>query len=73
MKEEHYFLIVKHGNKLFFHHLRKMFQLNSLHIYIQQRNSSPITMEWLEEQRTRFNHSNCIIINDRQDHYFWFG
>jgi hypothetical protein len=53
--------------------LRKMFQLNSLHVHIQQTNSSPITIEWLEKQHTRFNHYNCIIINDRHDHYFWLG
>ncbi|CAF3977558.1 unnamed protein product [Rotaria sordida] len=53
--------------------LRKMLQLNSLHVHIQQKNSSPATIEWLEQQHTRFNHFNCIIINDRQDHYFWLG
>ncbi|CAF1411803.1 unnamed protein product, partial [Rotaria sordida] len=34
---------------------------------------SPPAVEWLEQQHTRFNHFNCIIINDRQDHYFWLG
>ncbi len=51
--------------------LHKMFQLNSLHVHIQQRNSPPITIQWLEQQHIQFNHSNCIIINDKQDHYFW--
>ncbi|CAF1252503.1 unnamed protein product [Rotaria sordida] len=53
--------------------LRKMLQLYSLHVHIQQKNSSPPAVEWLEQQHTRFNHFNCIIINDRQDHYFWLG
>ncbi|CAF1315081.1 unnamed protein product [Rotaria sordida] len=51
--------------------LRKMLQLNSLHIHIQQRNSPAITIEWLEQQHIRFNYSNYIIINVGQDHYSW--
>jgi hypothetical protein len=53
--------------------LRKMIQLNSLHLYIQQYNSSPPTIEWLEQQNNRFNHSNSIIVNGKRDHYFWLG
>lgn len=52
--------------------LHKMLKLNSLHVYIQQKNSQPITIEWLE-QHTRFNRSNCIVVNDEQDNYLWLG
>ncbi len=53
--------------------LRKMSHLISLHVYIQRKNYSPITIEWLEQQNTRFNRTNCIITNIRYDHYFWLG
>lgn len=48
-----------------------MTQLNSLHIYVEERESSPITIEWLEEQKTPFNHSKCILVHDGNDYYFW--
>ena len=53
--------------------LRKMCHLISLHVYISRKNVSPLTIEWLEQQNTRFNRTNCIITNIRHDHYFWLG
>ena len=53
--------------------LRKMSQLNSLHVHIQARNSSPVTIEWLQQRHMGFNHSNCFITNVREDHSFWLG
>lgn len=51
--------------------LCSMSQLTILYVYIEGRDSSPITIEWLEQQQTRFNHSNCIFVNDGDDYYFW--
>ena len=48
--------------------LRKMCQLVSLHVYIQRKNSPPVTMEFLEHQNTRFNDINCIITKHRHDY-----
>jgi hypothetical protein len=53
--------------------LRKMCHLISLHVYIQRKNFLPITIEWLEQQNTRFNRNNCLITNIRYNHYFWLG
>ncbi|CAF2741970.1 unnamed protein product [Rotaria sp. Silwood2] len=53
--------------------LRKMQHLISLHVHIQRKSVPSITIEWLEQQNTRFNRTNCIIKNARQDHYFWLG
>jgi hypothetical protein len=53
--------------------LSKMSHLISLHLFIQRKNYSPITIEWLEQQKTRFNRTNCMITNIRYDHYFWLG
>ncbi len=72
-KCQHLSLSIHSRNNSIYFILRKMFQLNSLHVYIQQTHSQPVTIEWLEQQNTRFNHSNCIIMNDRKDHYFWLG
>jgi hypothetical protein len=53
--------------------LRSMSQLNSLYVYIEGKDSSSNIIEWLEQQQTRFNHSNCILVNDEYDYYFWLG
>ncbi|CAF1586063.1 unnamed protein product [Adineta steineri] len=53
--------------------LRKMCHLISLHVHSQRDNCPPITIEWLEQQNTRFNRTNCIITNVRRDYYFWLG
>lgn len=53
--------------------LCKMQHLTSLHVHILREKVLSITIEWLEQQQTRFNRTNCIIRNVRQDYYFWLG
>jgi hypothetical protein len=53
--------------------LRNMSQLHSLHVYINGSDHRPISMGWLEHQQKIVNRSNCSIINDRQNCYFWLG
>ncbi|CAF3294033.1 unnamed protein product [Rotaria socialis] len=70
---QHLSLGIHSHNKTIDFILRKMCHLISLHVYIQRKNSPPITVEWLEQQNMRFNGTNCIITNVRHDHYFWLG
>jgi hypothetical protein len=51
--------------------LQNMIQLQSLHIFRYGKNSCPIDIISLEKQQTKYNRSNCIIVNDRQNQYFW--
>ncbi len=51
--------------------LKNMSQLHSLHVNITGENYPSIDMLWLEKQQTKFNASNCIIVNDGHNHYFW--
>ncbi len=55
--------------------LQKMKNLNSLHIRIQEQDYPPITIEWLNKKQSQINFtdSNCFIVNDGDDRYFWLG
>jgi hypothetical protein len=53
--------------------LRRMKQLRSLHVHIIEKVHVIITMKWLDQQQTKYNESNCIIIKEEQDYYFWLG
>ncbi|CAF1952868.1 unnamed protein product [Rotaria magnacalcarata] len=70
---QHLSLGIHSHNKTIDFILRKMCHLISLHVFIQRKNFPPITVEWLQQQNTRFNGTNCIITNARQDYYFWLG
>jgi hypothetical protein len=45
---------MSNDNRLRVRHYLKIFQMNYL---------LPITIEWLEQQQIRFNHSNCILVD----------
>lgn len=51
--------------------LKRMKHLHSLHIHITEREHIPITMEWFEQHKTKFYHSNCLLIKQEQNYYFW--
>lgn len=53
--------------------LNKMSHLISLCAYIPRRNSSELTIEWLENLNTRYNRTNCILTNVRHGCYFWLN
>ncbi len=53
--------------------LRRMRQLRSLHVHIMENIHPLITMKWLDQQETKYNDSNCIIVKEKQDYYFWLG
>ncbi|CAF5148158.1 unnamed protein product, partial [Rotaria sp. Silwood1] len=53
--------------------LQNMSQLYSLHVTISAETYPSINMTWLQKQQSRFNSSNCIIVNNERDHYFWLG
>jgi len=50
--------------------LRHMRQLHSLHVHIIEKDHPSVTMKWLDQQQTD---SNCIIVKEEQDYYFWLG
>ncbi len=51
--------------------LQNMSQLHSLHVHITATQYESSNMIWLEKQKTKFNNSNCRIINIMNDYYFW--
>jgi hypothetical protein len=51
--------------------LRRMSQLHSLHVYITSLTFPIIDICWLEKQRTKFNRSNCSIVQEGSTYYFW--
>ncbi|CAF3381864.1 unnamed protein product [Rotaria socialis] len=53
--------------------LENMPQLQSLHVNIYGKIKSLIDMTWLQKEQTIFNSSNCIILSNGDDHYFWLG
>jgi hypothetical protein len=53
--------------------LRRMKQLRSLRVQIMETGDKTITIKWLDQQQTKFNDSNCIIVKGEQDYYFWLG
>ncbi|CAF3179080.1 unnamed protein product [Rotaria sp. Silwood2] len=53
--------------------LQNMSQLHSLHVTILKKISPSIDMAWLQQQQSIFNSSNCIIVNNEPNHYFWLG
>jgi hypothetical protein len=55
--------------------LQNMRQLISLHIRIQGKDYPPIDIEWLNKKKSeiKFTHSDCFIVNDGYDRYFWLG
>ncbi|UJR19508.1 hypothetical protein I4U23_022638 [Adineta vaga] len=53
--------------------LREMNQLRSLKIPISMKNDESITMKWLEQQNCGLNYSNCHLINNQNNCYFWLG
>jgi hypothetical protein len=70
-KCKHLSLCVQSSNKTVDLILRSMSQLHSIHVRIQGKDSSPITMMWFGKKRTRFTRSKCSIVNDGDDNYFW--
>jgi len=71
LKCQHLSLSVQSPNNTIGLILRSMSQLHSLHVNITGINYPSINMIWLQTQQTKFNDSNCSIVNDGHDHYFW--
>ncbi|CAF1238501.1 unnamed protein product [Adineta steineri] len=53
--------------------LKRTKRLHSLHVHIKEKDHLPITMQWFDEQKTKSNYSNCFIMKQEQDYYFWLG
>jgi hypothetical protein len=70
-KCQHLSLSVQSPNNTISLILQNMSQLHSLHVNVNEKPYAPINMIWLEKQQTKYNHSNCFIVNDRDNHYFW--
>jgi hypothetical protein len=72
-KCEHLSLCVQSSNDTTGFILQNMSRLHSLHVNICGKAGPSIDMKWLEKEQTIFNASNCIIVINKHDHYFWLG
>ncbi len=70
-KCQHLSLTVQSPNDTIISILQNMPQLHSLHVHIIATKYESPNMIWLEKQKTKFNNSNCRIINIMNDYYFW--
>jgi len=70
-KCQHLSLSVRSPNDTITLILQNMSQLHSLHVHITATEYESSNMIWLEKQKTKFNNSNCRIINIMNDYYFW--
>jgi hypothetical protein len=70
-KCQHLSLTVQSPNETIVPILQNMSQLHSLHVRITGKKNESPNMIWLEKQKTKFNNSNCRIINIMNDYYFW--
>lgn len=70
-KCQHLSLTVEVPNNTIDFILQNMSQLRSCHVEVTGKNYEPINMVWLEKQQTKFNHSNCIIVNNKNSYHFW--
>ncbi len=70
-KCQHLSLSIQSPNETIGLILQNMSQLHSLHVHITAIKYESPNMIWLEKQKTKFNNSNCRIMNIMNDYYFW--
>jgi hypothetical protein len=70
-KCQHLSLMVQSSNDTIPLILQNMSQLHSLHVHVIGKNHESPNMIWLEKQKTKFNNSNCRIVDNKPDYYFW--
>ncbi|CAF4066640.1 unnamed protein product [Rotaria sordida] len=72
-KCQHLSLCIQSPNDTIGFILENMSQLQSLHVNISGKIKPLIDMAWLQKEQTIFNSSNCIILSNEDNHYFWLG
>lgn len=51
--------------------LKRMKQLDNLHIHFLDKDHQPITIEWFQQNQTKFHYSNCFLTKKQENYYFW--
>ncbi|CAF1562379.1 unnamed protein product, partial [Adineta ricciae] len=69
-KCEHLSLSIQSKLDLVILTLKRMKRLHSLHVHMSEKAHLPMTMDWFDEHKTKFNYWSSFLVREDQDYYF---